>query len=50
LFPPDRLDLVVGFGEALFFDEHYRAAADLFEPILDDVAALGPGPRDQLPD
>jgi hypothetical protein len=46
----DRLDLVVGLGEALFFDEHYHAAADLFESILEDVAALGPGPRDQLLD
>jgi hypothetical protein len=46
----DRLDLVVGLGETLFFDEHYHAAADLFESILDDVAALGPGPRDQLLD
>jgi len=46
----DRLDLVVGLGEALFFDEHYHAAADLFESILDDVAALGPAPRDQLLD
>ena len=46
----DRLDLVVGLGEALFFDEHFQAAADLFESILDDVAALGPAPRDQLLD
>jgi hypothetical protein len=50
LSPRDRLDLVVGLGEALFFDEHYHAAADLFESILDDIAALGPGPRDQLLD
>jgi hypothetical protein len=50
LSPRDRLDLVVGLGEALFFDEHYHAAADLFESILDEVAALGPGPRDQLLD
>jgi hypothetical protein len=50
LSPRDRLDLVVGLGEALFFDEHYHAAADLFESILEDVAALGPGPRDQLLD
>ncbi len=50
LSPRDRLDLVVGLGEALFFDEHYHAAADLFESILDDVAALGPRPRDQLLD
>ena len=50
LSPRDRLDLVVGLGEALFFDEHYHAAADLFESILDEVAALGPAPRDQLLD
>jgi hypothetical protein len=50
LSPRDRLDLVVGLGEALFFDEHYHAAADLFESILEDVAALGPAPRDQLLD
>lgn len=50
LSPRDRLDLVVGLGEALFFDEHYHAAANLFESILDDVAALGPVPRDQLLD
>ncbi|MEO5823937.1 MAG: hypothetical protein ABIT71_25810 [Vicinamibacteraceae bacterium] len=50
LSPRDRLDLVVGLGEALFFDEHYHAAADLFESILADVAALGPAPRDQLLD
>ena len=50
LSPRDRRDLVVGLGVALYFDEHYHAAADLFESILDDVAALGPGPRDQLLD
>lgn len=50
LSPRDRLDLVVGLGEALFFDEHYHAAADLFESILEDVSTLGPAPRDQLLD
>lgn len=50
LSPRDRVDLVVGLGEALFFHEHYHAAADLFESILDDVAVLGPTPRDQLLD
>ncbi len=46
----DRIDLVIGLGEALYFDEHYRAAADLFESMLDEVAALGPVARDQLLD
>lgn len=46
----DRLDLVIGLGEALFFDEHYLAAADLFESMLDEVAELGALPRDQVLD
>jgi tetratricopeptide (TPR) repeat protein len=45
----DRLDLVIGFGETLFFDEHYRSAADLFESTLDQDA-LGPSARDQVLD
>lgn len=46
----DRVDLVIGLGEALFFDEHYRAAADLFESTLDQSAIVGPVARDQVLD
>jgi hypothetical protein len=45
----DRLDLVIGLGESLFFDEHYRSAADLFESTLDQDA-LGGSARDQVLD
>ena len=45
----DRLELVIGLGETLFFDEHYRSAADLFESTLDQ-ASLAPAARDQVLD
>jgi tetratricopeptide (TPR) repeat protein len=47
--PRDRLDLVIGLGETLFFDEHYRSAADLFESALDQES-LGEASRDQVLD
>jgi hypothetical protein len=49
LSPRDRLDLVIGLGETLFFDEHYRSAADLFESTLDQQP-LGASARDQVLD
>lgn len=45
----DKLDFVIGLGETLFFDEHYRSAADLFESALDQEA-LGAASRDQVLD
>ncbi|HEY8549917.1 MAG TPA: hypothetical protein VIL35_08190 [Vicinamibacterales bacterium] len=50
LEPRDRTDLVIGLGEALFFDEQYRAAADLFESMLGGAAAISPATRDQVLD
>jgi tetratricopeptide (TPR) repeat protein len=47
--PRDRLDLLIGLGETLFFDEHYRSAADLFESTLDRTE-LGASSRDQVLD
>jgi hypothetical protein len=49
LTPRDRLDFVIGLGETLFFDEHYRSAADLFESALDQDT-LGDASRDQVLD
>jgi tetratricopeptide (TPR) repeat protein len=46
----DRTDLLIGMGEALFFDEAYRPAADLFESMLNGSAELGPVARDQVLD
>jgi tetratricopeptide (TPR) repeat protein len=49
LTPRDRTDLIIGLGETLFFDEHYRSAADLFESTLDQPA-LDPAGRDLVLD
>jgi tetratricopeptide (TPR) repeat protein len=49
LSPRDRADLVIGLGETLFFDEHYRSAADLFESTLDHHS-LEPSAQDQVLD
>jgi hypothetical protein len=35
LSPRDRVDLVIGMGQALYFGETYGAAADLFEAALE---------------
>jgi len=50
LTPRDRLDLAVGFGEALYLDGAYGAAAELFEPLLDAAAGLGPQVRERVVD
>lgn len=46
----DRTDLLIGMGEALFFDEAYRPAADIFESMLNGQAELGSSSRDQVLD
>jgi len=44
LDPRDRAELAVGMGEALYLDEHYGAAAALFESVLDAASvAQQPG-------
>ena len=46
----DRLELVVGLGQALYLDGQFRAAAEVFTGALDHATVLGPGARDQLLD
>jgi tetratricopeptide (TPR) repeat protein len=46
----DRLELVVGLGQALYLDGHFRAAAEVFSGALDNATILGAGARDQLLD
>lgn len=46
----DRIELVVGLGQALYLDGHFRAAAEVFSSALDNASVLGPGARDQLLD
>lgn len=49
LSPRDRTDLLIGYGEALYFDEAYRPAADLFESMLES-GELKAAARDQVLD
>jgi hypothetical protein len=46
----DRNDLAIGLGEALYFDELYRPAADIFASMLEQGAQLGLTRRDQVLD
>jgi hypothetical protein len=41
LDPQERVELVLGLAEALYFDDQYSAAAELFAGVLDSSAALG---------
>ena len=50
LTPRERTELIVGLGEALFFDGSFGAAADVFESVLPGGAAGDAGSRDQLLD
>jgi hypothetical protein len=40
LDPRDKAELAIGLGEALYLDEHYGAAAALFESVLDAGSAI----------
>jgi hypothetical protein len=46
----DRLDLIVGLGQALYFEGQFRVAAEVFTSVLDQAHTLGPAARDQLLD
>jgi hypothetical protein len=46
----ERTEFIVGLGEALYFDESYGAAADLFETVLDNANALPGDSRDRVLD
>ena len=46
----DRLELLVGLGQALYLENEFRAAAEVFTSALDNAASLGAHARDQLLD
>lgn len=46
----DRTDLLIGQAEALYLDERWGAAAELFETALDASAALGPAAHERALD
>ena len=41
LDPRERIELVIGFAEALYLEDRFGAASDLFESVLDDSDTLG---------
>jgi hypothetical protein len=46
----DRVELLVGLGQALFLDDLFLSAADLLESALPGAPVLGASARDQLLD
>jgi len=46
----ERSEYIVGLGEALYFDEAYGAAANLFVSVLDGVERVAPDARERVLD
>ena len=46
----ERLELTIGLGEALYLEDHFGAAAELFESVLDRSAQLGPVAHERVLD
>jgi hypothetical protein len=46
----DRLELVVGLGEALYLEESFGPAAEVFDSVVERASELGPRARDQVLD
>jgi hypothetical protein len=46
----ERSEYLVGLGEALYFDEAYGAAANLFVSVLDGVERVAPDARERVLD
>jgi tetratricopeptide (TPR) repeat protein len=50
LEPRDRVELIVGLGEALYLEESFNAAAQVFDMALGHMEEVGAQSRDQLLD
>ncbi len=46
----ERVELTIGLAEALYFEDRFGAAAEMFDAAIDHAAALGPGARERLLD
>ena len=42
LDPRERLELTLGFGETLFLEDRFLAAAEMFAPVIEASVTLGP--------
>jgi HAMP domain-containing protein len=50
LGPREQLELSLGFAEALYLEDRFGAAAELFEPLIDGSALLGMPAHDRVLD
>jgi tetratricopeptide (TPR) repeat protein len=50
LGPRERIEFLVGIGQALFFDEAFGAAADVFSSVLARDGSLPPAQRERVLD
>jgi hypothetical protein len=48
--PQERVEFIVGLGEALYFDGSYGAAASVFESVIVLAGAITPGERERVLD
>jgi hypothetical protein len=46
----ERVELTVGFAETLFLEDRFGAAAEMFAPVLEASATLGPGAHERVLD
>ena len=47
---PERIEFIIGLGQALYFDNSPGAAVSLFASVLDGVHVLGPDARERVLD
>ncbi len=50
LEPRDRIELTIGLGEALYFEDRFGAAAELFDSVLGSSSTLGPAAHERVVD
>jgi hypothetical protein len=46
----ERLEYAIGLGEALYLEDRFGAAAELFEPVIEASAELGPAAHERVLD
>lgn len=50
LEPRERLELTLGFAEALFLEDRFQAAAEMFAPLIEPSLTLGPAAHERVLD
>jgi hypothetical protein len=50
LDPRERLELTLGLAETLFLEDRFGAAAEMFTPVLESSATLGPDAHERVLD